>query len=135
MRPLSKTVALLGLALITGISSAQAQAQAKPKKAHHVVIIWLKQHGDEAARQKYIEASKRLAKLEGIQIYNIGTPAEIKRERPSSAVDNSYDIAISSTFDNQEALESYLKNPAHFKVIQEELKPLVERYTVYDFVD
>lgn len=104
-------------------------------KAHHVVIIWLKQHGDAAARQKYIDGSKRLANLPGVIAYNIGTVGAIKRERPSPAVDDSYDIAITSSFESKEALENYLQNPEHHKVVFDVLKPLVEKYKVYDFVE
>ncbi|MGZ8186018.1 MAG: Dabb family protein, partial [Methylobacter sp.] len=63
------------------------------------------------------------------------TVAVINRDKPSHAVDDSYDVAISSTFESRQALENYLKNPEHHKVIQELLKPLVEKYKVYDFVE
>ena len=98
-------------------------------------MLWLKQHGDADARRKYIEASKRLAKLPGVLSYNIGTVGVINRDKPSHAVDSSYDVAISSTFGNQQALENYLKNPDYHKVVHEVLKPLVDKYKVYDFVE
>lgn len=105
------------------------------KKVYHVVVVWLKQHGDPEARRKYIEGSKRLSKLPGILSYNIGTVADIKRDKPSPSVDDSYDIAVSSIFESKEALENYSKHPEHHKVIQEVLKPLVEKYKVYDFAE
>ena len=132
MKTLSPLV-LSVLLMTTGITAATSvQAETSPTlhKAHHLVVIWLKQHGDNNARQQYIEASKRLAKLPGVLRYNIGTPALIKRDNPSPAVDDSYDIAISSTFESQQALENYSKHAEHQKVIQEVLKPLVEKYKV-----
>jgi len=104
-------------------------------KAYHVTVIWLKQHGDAEARRKYIEGSKRLSKLPGILSYNIGTITTIIRDKPNHAVDDSYDVAISSTFESKQALENFLKNPEHHKVVHEVLKPLVEKYKVYDFVE
>ena len=97
-------------------------------KAYHITVIWLKQHGDAEARRKYIEGSKRLSKLPGVLSYNIGTVTVINRDKPNHAVDDSYDIAISSTFKSKQALENYLKNPEHHKVVHEVLKPLVEKY-------
>ncbi|EIC30367.1 MULTISPECIES: Dabb family protein [Methylomicrobium] len=104
-------------------------------KVHHLVIIWLKQHGDPEARRKYIEGSKRLSKLPGVVSYDIGPVAGIKREHPSPSVDDSFDVAVSATFESKEALENYSKHPEHQTVIQEVLKPLVSHYKVYDFAD
>lgn len=137
MKPHS-VLRLLFLLAALGIANAafaQRPANAVGGKAYHVVIVWLKQHGDENARRKYIQGSKRLAKLPGILAYNIGTVAAVKREKPSPAVDASYDIAVSSTFESKQALENYLQHPEHHKVIHEVLKPLVEKYQVYDFVE
>lgn len=125
----------LSLLLVGLIAPAQAENSPAQHKAHHLVIVWLKQHGDKNARNQYIEASKRLAKLPGVLSYRIGTPATIKRDNPRPALDDSFDIAISSTFESPQALENYSKHAEHQKVIQEILKPLVEKYKVYDFVE
>ena len=132
IKPLLFLAAALSLA--AAVQAGEA-AGASGGKAYHVTVIWLKQHGDAAARQKYIEASKRLSKLPGILSYNIGTMTQINRDKPSHAVEDSYDIAISSTFESQQALENFLKNPEHHKIVHEVLKPLVEKYKVYDFVE
>ena len=124
----------VALSLAAAVQAGEA-AGASGGKAYHVTVIWLKQHGDAAARQKYIEASKRLSELPGILSYNIGTITKINRDKPSHAVEDSYDIAISSTFESQQALENFLKNPEHHKIVHEVLKPLVEKYKVYDFVE
>ena len=136
MKPATLPLLLL-LTLFGMTSAAQAQTDGNPKqqKAFHVVIIWLKQHGDADARRQYIEGSKRLAKLPGVLAYNIGTATAVKREGSSHAVDSSYDIAVSSTFENIEALENYLNHPQHHQVVQEVLKPLVAKYRAYDFVE
>ena len=113
----------------------QTWQDADQHKIHHVVIVWLKQVGDEGVRHKYIEESKPLAEIPGVLSYNIGTPASIKHQRPNSALDDSYDLAVSSTFENQQAFEDFLNNPEYIKLAQEVLRPLVEKYKVYDFAD
>ncbi|MGR9087762.1 MAG: Dabb family protein [Gammaproteobacteria bacterium] len=121
--------------------AALANAEERPantidgKRYHHVVIVWLKRHGDPEAQRRYIEGSKRLSRLPGVLDYAVGPVADIKRDTPSPSVDNSFDIAVSATFESQEALENYSKHPEHHKVIQEVLKPLVDKYRVYDFVE
>lgn len=131
-----KPVLFLAAALsLAAPVQAEESAGVSEGKAYHVTVIWLKQHGDADARRKYIEASKRLSKLPGVLSYNIGTIASINRAKPSHAVDDSYDVAISSTFESKQALENYLKNPEHHKVVYEVLKPMVEKYKVYDFVE
>ena len=120
---------------ISGTGQAQTKIKPVQSKAHHMVVIWLKRHGDENARKKYIEGSKRLAKLPGVLDYHVGTPLAVKREQGGHAVDDSYDVAVSSTFESKQALENYLKHPEHHRVIKEVLKPLVDQYKVYDFVE
>ncbi|MGR8998422.1 MAG: Dabb family protein [Gammaproteobacteria bacterium] len=132
IKPVLFLMAALSLA---SAGHAEEPAKASGGKAYHVTIIWLKQHGDAEARRKYIDGTKRLSKLPGVLSYNIGTVTVINREKPHQAVDDSYDIAISSTFESKQALENYLKNPEHHKVVHEVLKPLVEKYKVYDFVE
>lgn len=136
-----KLIKSLPLLLLLSVNSTLSQAEEsasvdnEQRKIHHVVIVWLKQHGDAAARRKYIEGTQHLAKLPGVLTYHIGTPADVKRNKPSHSLDDSYDIAIASTFENRQALENYLNHPDHDRVIQEVLKPLVAKYKAYDFVE
>ncbi|MGR8941198.1 MAG: Dabb family protein [Gammaproteobacteria bacterium] len=137
MKAIHYTQGLLLLAALGLGHAAYAEqpAQTSGGKVHHVVVVWLKQHGDPEARRKYIEGSKRLSKLPGVLSYDIGPIAGIKRDKPSPSVDDSFDLAVSATFESKEALENYSKHPEHHKVIQDVLKPLVDRYKVYDFAD
>jgi len=84
---------------LTTICHAVESVNKSGGKAYHVTVIWLKQHSDVEARRKYIEASKLLSKLPGVLSYNIGTVTAINRDKPNHAVDDSYDIAVSSTFE------------------------------------
>lgn len=104
-------------------------------RLHHVVVIWLKQSGDTVVRQRYIEESRPLAKLPGVLAYEVGTPAAIKRLHTRAALDESYDVAVASVFENQQAFETFLKNPEYGRIAQQVLRPLVDKYQVYDFVE
>jgi hypothetical protein len=99
-------------------------------RIHHVVIVWLNKAGDITARKKYLDTSIRLAKLPGVSSYNIGT---VLANNKGEVVDSSYDIAVVSTFENQQALSAYVQHPEHKKIIDGELKPLVKKCIVYDF--
>jgi heme-degrading monooxygenase HmoA len=98
-------------------------------------VIWLKQPGDETARRHYIEQSRRFADLPGVLAYDVGTPSNVIRRHTSSALDESYDVAIASVFESQQAFEAFLKNPEYGRVAREVLKPLVDNYRVYDFIE
>ncbi|MGZ4958346.1 MAG: Dabb family protein [Methylomonas sp.] len=124
------------MAATAGMESAHAQTgDLAQHKVHHVVVVWLKQAGNENVRREYIEASKLIANLPGVLSYDIGSPAVIKRAHTSSALDESYDVAISSTYESQQAFEDFLKNPEYLRIAQQVLKPLVEQYKVYDFIE
>jgi len=132
---LINSLALATLLFISTNANAQTLANADQHKVHHVVIVWLKQHGDVELKQQYINASKPLAEIDGVLAYDIGEPVSIKRERPNPAVDDSYDLAISATYQSQQAYESFLKNPEYQHLAVDVLRPLVEKYKVYDFVE
>lgn len=123
------------LLLVSSASFSQTPADPSSHRIQHVVIVWLKQHGDPYVQQQYIAASKPFAALPGVLSYVVGTSALSKRERLNPALDESYDVAVSSSFENQEAYEAFLKNPEYVKMAMEVLRPLVDKYRVYDFVE
>ena len=139
--PLSRKVKalLVGLllSLLNGcaVSTPSVEAETQSHRLHHLVVIWLKNSGDETMRQQYIEASKDLAQLPGVLAYDLGTPATIKRSHTSSALDESYDVAIAAEFESEEAFATFLKNPEYQRVARQVLRPLVDKYKVYDFVE
>lgn len=119
--------------LLTGCATMQDR-NPEPR-LHHLVVVWLKQSGNETLRQQYITQSKPLAQLPGVLAYDAGKPASVKRGRANAAVDESYDVAISSVFENPQAFEAFLKNPEYGRIAQHVLRPLVDRYQVYDFIE
>lgn len=139
--PFSKQVnaLLVGLLLLLvngcAVSTSAVEAETQSHRLHHVAVIWLKQSGDETLRQQYISASKPLAELPGVLAYELGTPAMIKRSHTSSALDESYDVAVSAVFESPEAFAMFIKHPEYQHVARQVLRPLVEKYKVYDFVE
>jgi len=137
LRKMKPYLVLMLIGFLAGCATTQTHSEglsASSGKLHHLVIVWLKQSGDESVRQRYIKASQPLAKLPGVLAYHVGTPASIKRSHTSAALDESYDVAIVSVYENQQAFEAFLKNPEYGRVAKDVLKPLVAKYQVYDFL-
>jgi len=98
----------------------------------HIVVCWLKQPGDEQARQKLIQASRDFqGEIPGLVCVSAGRVAPSTRP----AVDSFYDVAIVMMFVDEAALIDYGKSPQHQQAVRDVLRPLVDHYVVYDFVD
>ena len=131
MKRVTAFTMLLSALMFTAVSSAEVVPPPATGRVHHVVIVWLKDHGSPAARQQYIEATKPLSKLPMVLRYQVGTVLPGNRE----VIDSSYDVAIVATFENAQALDAYSRDSDHDKVINERLKPLVDKVIVYDFAE
>lgn len=116
----------LSLALLVGMGSAWAEQG----QVHHVVIVWLKEPGSQAARSRYLEISRGQAKLPGVVSYGVGAAI------PSAhtMVDDSYDVAVAAVFKDKKSLDDYNANPLHQKAV-EEMRTLVQKLVVYDFAE
>lgn len=139
-KALSKSTKALLVGLLLSFSSGCAvnppfEAEAPAHRLHHLVVIWLKQPGDATLRQRYIDASQPLAHLPGVLAYDVGRPAAIERSHTSKALDESYDVAVSAVYESPEAFAAFLKNPEYRQVAMQVLRPMVDRYKVYDFVE
>lgn len=121
------------LGLLAGCASTPT-AEPAPR-LHHLVVVWLKQPGDAQLRNHYIQASQPLAKLPGVLAYDVGTPATIQRAHASKALDDSYDVAVSAVYESPEAFAAFLQDPEYQRIAKEVLRPLVDKYKVYDFVE
>lgn len=100
-------------------------------KVHHVVVCWLKDSGNEEARQKIIEVSRGFSSIPGVIDVRAGSVIRSERE----IVDSSFDVAIYLSFDNKQKLQDYLNHPIHKNAVEETLKPLVSKVVVYDFIE
>jgi len=97
----------------------------------HIVICWLKQPGNTQARKELIEVSRDLISIPGTVSVSAGEV--LLSERP--VVDDSFDVGIVITFETAEAMQAYLIHPQHKKAVEETIRPLVERFIVYDFIE
>ncbi len=104
-------------------------ANGDSRPLEHIVIVWLKEPGKLAARERIIEASEVLTAIPGVVSLKSGRV--VASERP--IVDSSFDVALIITLENESALQAYLTHPLHVTLVEETLKPLVERIQVYDF--
>lgn len=100
-----------------------------PGTVEHVVVVWLKDPGNPAARSRVIDASQALRSISGVVSLKAGTMIPSKRP----IVDSSFDVALSVTFADEQAMQHYLTHPAHVQLVEETLKPLVDKIRVYDF--
>ncbi len=95
----------------------------------HVVIVWLKDPGNTEHRQRIIGESQVLAGIPGVLSLKSGSVVQSERD----IVDSSFDVALVVSFENRAALDDYLVHPLHVRLVEQTLKPLVDRIRVYDF--
>lgn len=100
-----------------------------PARINHVVVFWLKDHGNAAQRAKIIETSETFRKIPGVISVSAG-PC-IPSVRP--IVDSTFDVAVTLTFASQADLQRYVEHPLHKAAVGGVLKPIVKKTTVYDF--
>lgn len=123
-------VVLLTLLLIS--LSCKGISGQREGPVNHVVVCWLRQPGNEAARRELIEASKSFEKtIPGLVRVAAGTA--LPSTRP--VVDSTYDVGIVMIFSNEQSLRGFETHPVHKQAVERTLKPLVERFVVYDFID
>jgi hypothetical protein len=123
--------ALVCASLFTSCASMCPMAKASPGQVEHVVLVWLKDAGNEAKRSELITAAKGFKKqIPGIISISAGTP--LPSDRP--VVDDSFDIGLVMRFESKEALAAYEKHPVHVKAVKEALAPASKKLQVYDVV-
>ena len=100
------------------------------KQITHVVMVWLKEPGNEKQRDAFVKASKQLNNISGIVNRHVGVVVASDRV----IVDDTFDVAVSVTLESEQALKKYLNDPLHKKILHDKIKPLINRIVVYDFV-
>lgn len=94
----------------------------------HVVLFWLKE--PEIQQPLFQEACFDLLQdIPGVKNFRCGAP--VKSERP--VVDDSFTTAISMDFDDEAALAHYAKHPKHIEFVENFVKEMADKYTVYDW--
>jgi hypothetical protein len=96
----------------------------------HVVVVWTKNPGDPAARQRLLATSHQLAaQIPEVRTLVAGQP--IPKSGPFD--DASYDVALVMNFKDDAALAAYHRHPEHQRAVKETLLPLARKIVVYDF--
>jgi len=124
MKKLLQSVVFIGLLLSAFLSHAK-----EDQRVSHVVVVWLKEPGNTQMREQFIKASRALEMVPGVLSRHVS--AVISSERPK--VDDTFDIAVTVTFENAQALKKYMQSKKHKSMLKEQLKPLVNRIVVYNF--
>jgi hypothetical protein len=106
----------------------QPAAAASNQAIEHIVIIWLKEPGLIDAQNTIIKASQALKTIPGVLAFKSGKAVPSQR----TIVDSSFDVAFIISFIDQAALDAYLIHPLHLQLMEETVKPLVDRIRVYD---
>jgi len=95
----------------------------------HVVVFWTdKPHGETQARL-LAGARELLPQIPGVQEFRSGVAVP----SPRGAVDDSFAVAISMTFADQNTADTYQNHPLHVRFVEEYFKPNSRRFVVYDF--
>ncbi len=95
----------------------------------HVVFFWLKPDAPANAKEQLLnDCRDLLAKIPTLRIFDVGTAAMTPRD----VVDNSYDVALLTVFEDLEGHDVYQVHPLHLEFIARN-KPNFGRVKIYDF--
>ncbi len=104
--------------------------QTPPASLHHIVVCWLKDHGNEEARAKLVAVTKTFSEIPGVASVQVGRA--LPGDRP--IVDTTFDVAIVMTFADEKAMKEYIAHPSHKKAVEEVLEPLARKVVAYNFM-
>ncbi len=128
---MKKFLLLLQFVSFVTMSTSVATVSAEEnKKITHVVMVWLNEPGNKQQRSAFIKASEQLNNFSGIVNRHVGIVMPSDRK----IVDDTFDVAVTVTLKNKKALQAYLNDPKHKKILHDKIKPLVNRTVVYDFM-
>ena len=133
MVPLSRWNARAGLMLIAVCLLTACAGwpfrRGADTRIHHIVVCWLKDPGDSAARARLLAAGDELRTIPGVSDLAVGTP--LNSERPGT--DAGYDVIFTMTFANNATYTAYLGHPTHQRLVHEVLEPYADHFIIYDF--
>lgn len=121
-------IRIIVLCVILSACTSVETTKSQENYVVHVVLIWLKEPGNQKYIQQVIEMSNQLKEIQGIQEMRIGKSIPSNRK----IVDASFDIGLYMVFDNLEDMEAYLVHPKHKKAVTTILIPLASKILVYD---
>src|SRR5437667_10847609 len=123
-------ISLCCIAFSLTSTGAQA-APARSGQVTHVMLFWLKRPGNVDDQNYLLRALRTLRRVRGVNEVRFGRP--VPGYRPS--LEESFDLGVVVIFRNREALEKFQRDQQPEKAIDAMLRPLVRRYSVYNFVN
>ncbi len=125
-------LALLPSCTSTDTTTSTARISKHPSGSiSHVVVCYLKNHGNVSERQKLIDATRDLRSIPGVEDIEIGYA--LPSTRP--VVVSDFDVALVITFRDATALQAYQTHPTHQQAVKQVLEPLVGKLIIYDIVN
>jgi hypothetical protein len=121
---------LICIALSLLPTGAQAAA-ARSGRVTQVMLFWLKRPGNVDDQNYLLRALRSLRRARGVNEVRFGRPLPVHR----TSLDESFDLGVVVIFRDREALEKFQRDQQPEKAIDAMLRPLVRRYTVYNFVN
>lgn len=95
----------------------------------HVVIFWTKPGIPRATDELKAGAEKYLRNIPGLLHFHVGRM--VPSHRP--VVDQSYQVALNTTFTDKKAQDDYQVHPSHVDFVEKVFKPLCDKVLIYDF--
>ena len=115
--------------MFTFSADNNTEKSAKNMFVHHV-YFWLKNPGSKEDLKALIKGLEDLSKIDYIQMFHIGVPADTNRD----VIERTYAVSWLNVFKNKEDEERYQSDPVHLHFI-DTCKHLWEKVVVYDSVD
>ncbi|MEM7401379.1 MAG: Dabb family protein [Pseudomonadota bacterium] len=125
-----KRILIIVLLCFTFVSCATTNTHTN-EQIVHIVLVWLKEQGNQQHIDQIIEATKQLKEIVELKKLNVGKSIPSDRK----IVDDSFDIGIYMTFSSVEDMQSYLSHPKHKRAVHSVFRPLAANIVVYDFTD
>ena len=113
--------------LALDLAACTATTPSVPQAVTRVVLIWLKNPSSATDRAQIIRTAQALRMMPGVAKVTTGRAAV-----PAAATDRSFDLGVIITFRDRAAYLRYERDPHHAQAIERFLRPLVQRYEVYN---
>lgn len=122
-------ISLIMLCVMLTACASTETTKTQESKIVHIVLVWLKEPGNQEHIQQVVDISNQLNEIPGIQELRVGISIPSERK----IVDDSFDVGLYMIFENQASMQRYLVHPDHKNAVKTVLTPLASKVLVYDF--
>jgi hypothetical protein len=122
------------LTCVVALSLTPTGAQAvatRSGQVTHVMLFWLKRPGNVDDQNFLLRALRTFRRVHGVNDVHLGRSLAVTRP----GLEQSFDLGVVIIFRDREALEKFERDQQREQAIDAMLRPLVRRYTVYNFVN